>query len=455
MKDLTLRNIEACCGGTYFGDEAKKDMEIAGITIDSRSVTAGGLFVPIRGERADGHDFIPAVFKEGALACLSERKLRDPAGPYILVRSSKEALGQIAALYRQSLDIFVVGITGSVGKTSTKEMIASVLGQKFKTHKTAGNFNNEIGLPLTIFGLCEEHEAAVLEMGISDFGEMSRLAKIASPDIGVITNIGPCHLERLGDRDGVLRAKAEMFDFLKEGAAAILNGDDDKLRTVRFVCGKKPVFYGKGQGDVYATDVAPLGMEGVSMRLHLQGESRTVVVPIPGEHNVYNALAAACVGCACGMGMDDICRGIESAKTIGGRSNLIKKGGITVIDDCYNANPVSMRASLDVLSRAEGRKIAVLGDMGELGKDERALHAQVGAYAAEKKIDLLYCAGELSREIADGAAARGLTAFWFETKEELLKALLPELKKGDAVLVKASHFMQFSKIAESLPAQAS
>lgn len=456
MKNMTLANIAECCNGTYFGDSEKKDMEVTGIAIDSRKVKKGGLFIPIKGERVDGHSFIPAVMEAGALACLSEKKLEEPPeGPYILVESTPAAMKKIAAFYRQSLGIKVVGITGSVGKTSTKEMIASVLKEKFKVHKTAGNFNNEIGLPLTIFDITEEHEVAVLEMGISDFGEMHRLAEIANPDICVITNIGLCHLENLGSRDGILKAKTEVFDHLRGEGIVILNGDDDKLSTIESVNGKKPVFYGKDKGDAFASEITSLGMEGIRMVLHLQKESREVTIPIAGEHNVYNALAAACVGNACGMDIDAICRGIAAVETISGRSHLIQKNGVTVIDDCYNANPVSMQSSIDVLSQAQGRKIAVLGDMGELGESEKALHAEVGRYAAEKQIDKLYCAGELSKEMAKAAenVPESCTeVHYFSTKEELLEALEKDIKKGDTLLVKASHFMQFPKIVEALTA---
>ncbi len=452
MKDMTLGNIAMCCGGTYFGDEGLKDTEVTGIAIDSRKVKQGGLFIPIRGERVDGHSFIPKVMEAGALACLSE-ETRTDALPYILVDSTKEALKKIAAFYRQSLDIKVVGITGSVGKTSTKEMIASVLKEKYRVHKTAGNFNNEIGLPLTIFDILEEHEVAVLEMGISDFGEMHRLGEIANPDICVITNIGLCHLENLGSRDGILKAKTEVFDHLRGEGTAILNGDDDKLSAIQEVKGKKAMKYGLHRGDAYASEITPLGMEGIRMKLHLKGREQDVMIPIPGEHNVYNALAAACVGAVCGMDLEDICRGIETVETISGRSNLIQKNGITIIDDCYNANPVSMRASIDVLSQASGRKIAVLGDMGELGEKERELHARIGSYAAAKQIDRLFAVGELSKEMvqaAEAAADYPLDVFHFGSKEDLLRELLPTIKKGDTLLVKASHFMEFSKIVEAL-----
>lgn len=452
MKNMTLANIAACCGGTYFGDETEKDTEVTGIAIDSRKVRKGGLFIPIQGERVDGHRFIPDVMEAGALACLSEEPRTD-VKPYILVDSTKEALKKTAAFYRQALGVKVVGITGSVGKTSTKEMIAAVLKEKFNVHKTAGNFNNEIGLPLTIFDILEEHEVAVLEMGISDFGEMHRLAEIANPDICVITNIGLCHLENLGSRDGVLKAKTEAFDHLRGEGIVILNGDDDKLSAIQEVNGKKTIRYGLQKGEACASEICSLGMEGIRMKLHLNKEHKTVTIPIPGEHNIYNALAAACVGAVCGMELKDICRGIETAETISGRSNLIHKNGITVIDDCYNANPISMRASIDVLSQAAGRKIAILGDMGELGEKERELHAGVGSYAAEKQIDRLLAVGELSEETVRAAKAAGghsIEAFHFDSKEELLKELLPCIKKGDTLLVKASHFMEFPKIVEAL-----
>lgn len=453
MEHMTLEMIAACCDGIYFGQEAQKNTEVTGIAIDSRKVKKGGLFIPIRGERVDGHSFIPEVMKAGALACLSEERIEEPMGPYILVESAKTALRQIAAYYRQSLDIKVVGITGSVGKTSTKEMIASVLKEKFSVHKTAGNFNNEIGLPLTIFDITKEHEIAVLEMGISDFGEMHRLGEIAKPDICVITNIGLCHLENLGNRNGILKAKTEIFSHLHGKGTVILNADDDKLAEIREIGGKHPVWYGKHKGDAYATEIEPLGMEGIRMKMHLNGESNTVMIPIAGEHNIYNALAAACVGAVCGMSFEEICRGIEHVETISGRSNLIQKNGITVIDDCYNANPVSMRASIDVLSQASGRKIAILGDMGELGKDELALHAEIGRYAAEKKIDLLFCVGELSKEMVQAAGkvkSSHTYTIHFNTREDLISYLPLVIKKGDTLLVKASHFMQFSKIVKAL-----
>lgn len=461
MKNMTLENIEKACGGRYIGTEAEKKTEVLGVVIDSRQVESGYLFVAIPGEKVDGHKFIPDVFAKGAAAVLSEQQLEDPAGPYFLVESTTKALRDLAEYYRKSLDIKVVGITGSVGKTSTKEMIASVLSEKYRVLKTEGNYNNEIGLPLTIFKIRAEHEVAVLEMGISEFGEMHRLATMANPDICVITNIGLCHLENLKTRDGILKAKTESFAHLKKDGIAILNGDDDKLSTVRQVGDKEPVFYGMeekmeyredAKKSVYATGVENLGLYGMQARIHTPEGERDVRIPIPGEHNVYNALAATAVGLSLGLSLDQISSGILKAKTIGGRTNLLNTGSMTVIDDCYNANPVSMKASIDVLATAEGRKIAVLGDMGELGENEKKLHYEVGEYLAKKEIDVLFCAGELSEEIAKAAQKESKTCevYYFKTRDALLEQLLPFLKKGDTVLVKASHFMEYPKIVKAL-----
>ncbi len=451
MENITLEQILECCQGQYFGSREDLKREVTGIVTDSRKIVPGNLFVPLKGEKTDGHKYIPQVLEAGALASLSENVLSGNPGNYILVESALEAMQRIAAFYRNYLGLKVVGITGSVGKTSTKEMIASVLKERYKVHKTAGNFNNHIGLPLTIFGLKKEHEVGVLEMGISDFGEMHTLASMSNPDICVLTNIGLCHLENLKTRDGILKAKTECFQHLRENGRVILNGLDDKLNTIKEVKGSSPVFYGREGDAAYATDVTDLGLLGIRIHLHLYGEVREVTIPIPGEHNIYNALAAACVGHELGMDIEEICRGIQSVETIGGRSNLIQVKGMTLIDDCYNANPVSMKASIDVLSKAPGRKIAVLGDMGELGKEEKELHAQMGTYLSEKNIDYLFCAGELSREMAREAKGNPrCTVEHFSSKEDLIPALLQEVKEGDTILVKASHFMEYPKIIEAL-----
>lgn len=461
MKNLTLENIAKACGGTYFGSEADKTREVSDVTMDSRTAGEGSLFLAIPGERVDGHKFIPDVFAKGAAAVISEQKLQDPAGPYILVKSSTQALKDIAEFYRSTLHIKIIGITGSVGKTSTKEMIAAVLSQKYNVLKTEGNFNNEIGMPLTLLRIREEHEVAVIEMGISDFGEMHRLAKIARPDICVMTNIGQCHLEFLHTRDGILKAKSEIFDYLKPDGVIILNGNDDKLSTIHEVKGIRPHRYFVEDGsaprredsyDICIRNIRDCGMEGMEADMVFPEETCQIHEAIPGIHNLYNAGAAACVGRAMGLTNAEIVSGIASAQTIAGRLNMIHlRDGIMVIDDCYNANPSSMKAALGVLSYATGRKIAVLGDMGELGDDTKAMHTQVGRAVAENHIDVLLCAGELSENMAKAAKEAGVPEVrHFDSRDALLEELEKTVRPGDAILVKASHFMGYPKIVKTL-----
>ena len=452
MKNLTLRNITRACQGTYHGDESLLDREVAGVTIDSRKVEKDFLFVEINGERFNAHQFIPDTIEKGALCVVSHEDLGDTDYPYILVEATGQALLDIAKLYRDSFDVKVVGITGSVGKTSTKEMIASVLAQKYNVHKTQGNFNNECGLPLTIFEMNEEHQVSVLEMGINHFGEMRKLSTVASPDICVITNIGVAHLEFLKTREGIMQEKTQMFQDMKPGGSVVLNGDDPLLSTIGPVKGSDPIFYGLDldKNAVYATDVEPLGLKGTSCTIHLPEGSFSCVVPIPGIHMVSNALAGSAVGSKLGLTTEEIKRGIESLPSIPGRNHIIQTDRLILLDDCYNANPVSMKASLDVLNMGIGRKVAVLGDMGELGPDYAALHRSVGEYAAEIGIDLVCAIGPMSKEIAEGAASDGTKALWFETKADFLAQTKDILKDGDNVLIKASHGMEFPEIVEAL-----
>lgn len=468
MQGMTPRRIADACGGILHVPDGLADLadqEVSSVVTDSRKAGEGSVFAAIVGERVDGHTFIPQVFSQGAACVITEKNQPDAKGCWIRVSSTLAALKGIAEYYRRYLGIPVVGVTGSVGKTSTKEMIASVLAQKYCVHKTKGNFNNELGLPLTIFDLTEEHEIAVLEMGISDFGEMHRLAQIARPDTCVITNIGLCHLEFLGDRDGVLRAKTEIFDFLKEDGYIVLNGNDDKLRTVRNVDGILPVFYGIPEQETdlisfYATDIRPLGLGGSSCTIHTPAGSFEVTIPIPGRHMVMNALAAAAVGEHYGLSLQQIRAGIESVERVGGRLNIVETDRYTLIDDCYNANPMSVKASLDVLADAgsaegarKGRLVAVLGDMFELGPDELAMHAGVGAHAAACGIDLLVTIGERSRSMYEAAIGKGMpNVCHFDTVDLFLEQADGLMMEGDTVLIKASHAMKFEKIVERLRA---
>lgn len=454
MKNLTLENITKACQGTYYGDESLFCQEVEGVVIDSRKVKPGYLFVAIDGVKVNAHKFIPDTVKAGALCVVSHEDLGETDFPYILVESTGQALLDIAKLYRDSFDIKVVGITGSAGKTSTKEMIASVVSQKYSVHKTLGNFNNEWGLPITIFGLEEGHQVAILEMGVNHFGEMRRLSSVASPDICVITNIGVAHLEFFKTREGIYREKTQMIQDMKSGGKIILNGDDDLLSQTAPIKGASPIFFGMGEENTFrAGHMRPLGLKGTACTIYLPEDiSFDCIVPLPGIHMVSNALAGAAVGYALGLTPEEIKAGIEGLPSIPGRNNIIKTERLMILDDCYNANPVSMKASIDVLDMALGRKVAILGDMGELGDNTGELHREVGAYAAEKGIDLVCGIGKISKELVDGAENRSdaTQGVWFESKVDFLAAMGEIIKEGDNVLVKASHGMQFTEIVEAL-----
>lgn len=453
MKHMTLREITAACGGTYFGDSQSAEKEVSSVVIDSRKVTKDSLFVAIRGARVDGHTFIPQTIEAGALCALSEEPLGEVTFPYILVDSCTQALKDLAEHYRKSLDIKVVGISGSVGKTSTKEMIASVLSQKYNVLKTEGNFNNEIGVPLTIFNLREEHEIAVLEMGINHFGEMTRLAKMARPDICVITNIGVAHMELLGSRDGILKAKTEMFQYMNPDGTIIFNGDDDKLITYSPENGITPIYFGLGENSSYrAEQIANNGLRGTNATFVTPKSRFSAHISIPGEHMVHNALAGIAVGYALGMSDAEIKAGIEALKPLAGRNHLIETNTYTIIDDCYNANPISMKASIDVLSKADTRTVAILGDMGELGAKEKEMHYDVGQHTATAGIHVLICIGTLSEELARGAKETGcnIQIYHYPDQEHFFAEMSSILEKNDTILVKASHAMAFEKIVKKL-----
>ncbi len=448
MRNFTPDTIALVCGGILRCAEDIRKTEVRAVTIDSRTVQKGDLFAAFEGERVDGHDYIQKAIDSGALLVLCEKEEKAEGLPHVLVPSVKQALCDLARFYLAQFDLPVVAITGSVGKTSTKEMIAGILSRRFRVLKTEGNFNNEIGLPLTIFRLSEEDEIAVLEMGISHFGDMTVLADIAPMDVAVITNIGTAHLEYLGDRDGIFRAKTEMFAFLKEGGIAILNGDDDKLGRVEAVGASAPVFYGFSKdNDYYATDLQSFGFEGTSAVFHTPEGSFPVRIPVPGDYMVGNALAGAAVANFFGLSGEQIREGIEAFETLDGRFKVFKKEGVTVIDDAYNANPASMMASLKILSEGEGRRVAVLGDMGELGEQSEMLHREVGEYLARLSIDELVTAGPSCCFLADAAKADpDLAVTSYPDTATLKEHLQDHIRPGDTVLFKASHFMAFSDL---------
>lgn len=451
MKPLSLETIARVTGGTYIGPEAEKSTLITGVRQDSRRVAPGELFLCIKGERADGHSFADQVFENGAACCLAEHELPDPKGPYIITDSTTEALKKLGAYYRSLFDIPVIGIVGSVGKTSAKEMTAAALSSKFNVLKTDANLNNEIGVPLTLLELREEHQAAVIEMGISDFGEMTRLSHMVRPDICIMTNIGYCHLEQLHDLNGVLKAKSEVFANMSKSGIAIMNGDDPLLAA--YEPGIRKITYGVNKtNDFFADNINDSGIDGIDCRICNGSLSYGVHIPAFGSHMVLAALAAAAAADCLGLSHDDIASGLLGFAPVGGRANAADTGYITLINDCYNANPNSVRASLTSLGGLSGRKVAILGDMFELGCESDKLHREIGRFAHTAGTDLLICCGKSAEFYKDGFLAEnpGGNVRYFTDKSELIP-LLPELiKKGDRVLVKASHGMHFEELVNAL-----
>lgn len=454
MKNLSLENIVAAVHGDYIGDHALLRREISAVTTDSRTVAEGCLFAAIRGERVDGHDYIPAAFAVGALCVLAEKMPKNPAGSVILVRSTEKALQSLAAFYRAQFDMPVLGITGSVGKTTAKEMCAAVLSQRFPTLKTQGNFNNGLGVPLTVFRMDERHRAAVVEMGVSHFGEMKELADIAQPDMALYTAIGHAHLEAFGDLNGVLREKGRMIDALPKDGVVFACGDDELLRAWDTGDKKKILFGTTAESDVRAENVRSLGLKGTGCDI-VCGERRIpVTVPAFGLHIIYAALGAAAVGLHLGLTDEEIASGIASYAPVGSRSRTVETPRCTVIDDCYNANPTSTAAALASLASLPGRRVCILGDMFELGENSEALHRAVGACAAEYGIEQVIACGKLSEAIYAGAreAENAPMAWYFPTRESCIDVLDQLIEKGDTVLVKASHSMQFEQIVSAIEA---
>lgn len=444
MKPLTLKTIEQVVGGRVIGaDELEKDkIFVSGVASDSRKIMQGDLFVPIRGERVDGHDFITTCFEKGAVCSFTEREILPPKGKYcILVKDAQKALLELAEYYLTLFDIPVIAITGSVGKTTTKDMIASVLMQKYCVLKTEGNYNTNIGLPLMVFRIGDEHEVAVLEMGMNSFGEIHNLSKVAKPNIAVITNIGVAHIEMLGSREGILKAKSEVFDYMTPQGMAILNGDNDMLQTLEGKLSQNIIWYGiENKRGIYAHSIHMEGLEKTRCTLHTPKGEIEVTLPVSGVHMVQNALAATAVGLQMELSLKEIKKGIETFTMTKMRMAVEHtKKGITIINDVYNANPVSMKASLEVLASATGRKVCILGDMGELGIYADQMHREVGEYAAQKGIDVIISIGELSRYLHQGAIKEGAkNAYHYDTQEEFWQEGLSMLASGDTVLVKGS-----------------
>ncbi len=422
------------------------------VSIDSRDVDANTLFFAIKGERFDGHDFVKDVAEKGVGAVVCHKQVECFA-PVIYVDDTKDALLDFASYYRSLIkDLTVIGLTGSVGKTTTKEMVACVMEQKGETLKTEGNFNNEIGVPKTLFRLSDTTKNAVIEMGMDGFGQISVLAKCAKPDCAIITNVGVSHIENLGSREGILKAKLEMLDGLKKGSSLFLNGDNDMLSTVKND-DYNIVFFGieNKNCDILAEDIKGIGLS--TEFVAVKGDIRQkITIPTVGIHNVYDALSAFAVGLEYGILPEDIAKGLENYAPSGMRQKIREVNGLTVIEDCYNASPDSQKAGLNSLCKiAKDRKIAVLGDMLELGTYSEIAHRTVGEYAAECSVDILFTFGEESKYMAESAKKSGLEkVFAFTDKTELTNALLSEIKVGDTLLFKASRGMKLEEVFEKI-----
>lgn len=455
MEPMTAGQIAAAVDGVWL-NPGENAPAVTAVCTDSRQLTPGCLFLPWVGERFDGHDFIDAALDAGAAGCLCARPPETLRADkfYIQVPDTRLALKALASAYRDRFSIPVIQITGSVGKTTTKEMIAAVLGARLKVWKTPENYNNDIGTPLTLLGLTQEHEAAVIETGMNHFGEIEYLTEMVKPDIAVISNIGDAHIQNLGSREGILKAKCEIFSHLKKDGLAVLNGDDALLdtvavpfRTVR--CGKSE------RCQARITEIADHGVEGISCAVVTEKDRYALTIPAPGEHMAYAAAIAAAVGEALGLSREEIARGAASFVPTGSRMRVLRLANRRMLlDDCYNANPQSVAAALEILARTEcDKRVAVLGDMGELGDIRSRAHFNMGALASMLGVDLVFAigSGDLAGKIADGVALSGGSVLYFPTKEEALPELQRQLgTPGTVMLVKASHAMKFGWLVDRL-----
>ncbi len=462
MEKMTLTEIVQAVDGSF---GYPSDIEITSVSTDTRTIKPNSVFIALKGESFDGHDYGARACELGAQAVISERAIE--GAKCIIVDSTERALLQLASYYRRKFSIPMVGITGSVGKTTTKDMIALVLSKKYNTLKTEGNHNNEIGLPLTLFGIEDSTEAAVIEMGMSHLGEISRLSMCCEPTAAVITNIGHSHIENLGSQQGILKAKMEILDGADYMAPLILSADDKLLSQIESHHGRRLIFYSikKKTADVYASDIK-MDEGGTSFNINwasgaatgtANGGKQAARVNCPGEHNVKNALAAFCVGLTLDIPPKDMIEAIAQFRPQGIRQNIKDVHGMKFIVDCYNAAPDSIKAALSTLTqitnKSGGRKVVVLSDMLELGKQSRSLHKLTGEYVASAKANKLYCCGNDARYYVDGAIKKGMSqedCCYFESKSDMIDTLKRELKQGDVVLFKGSRGMKLEEAVNAL-----
>lgn len=463
----TVPEILEAVGGRFLTGNPKAVFD--GVSINSRNISADNLFVAIKGEKHDGHLFIKEVLQKGCRGFLvseSQSKaffLENPKAPgvvFIEVKDTIKALGDMASFNRKRSHVQVIGITGSNGKTTTRKMITAVVGRSFPTLSSHGNFNNHIGLPLTLLGLNPDHRCAVLEMGANHSGEIAYLTRICRPDIAVVTNVGPAHLEGFGSLEGVVSAKGELLEHMATDGVAVLNAEDDRVVSMARRAPGQILYYGiSKKAHVQASNIVQ-GEGKTYFRLQMPGQQLDMCIQMPGSFMVLNALAAACVGYYLGVEASEIKEALEKDfKPAPSRLNIFEtQDGIRVIDDTYNANPVSMAAALEVLNSLKGqhRAIFVAGDMLELGKHAPDLHKKIGEMAAFLKISRLYAAGVHAEKVMEGAKSKGMAKknIFMGTKEEILSELKKQLRTGDWVLLKGSRGMGMEQIVEGLKKQA-
>lgn len=453
MIPIFVSDILSATGGKLLCGEDRA--AITFVTTDSRKTADGALFVAICGENADGHDFVEKALLGGAACALVEQDIHfNSDKAVVLVENTVRAMGALARFIMEKLSVPTVGITGSVGKTTTRDMTHAVMAQKYRTLKNGGNFNNEIGVPLTVFQADENISAAVIEMGMDNFGEIDRLSKMVMPDAAIITNIGMSHIERLGSQEGIYKAKSEIFANTKPDGVVILNGDDQILMAHKSEVSQQVITVGvkNKEADLVATDIVA-DEKSVSFKLSGLGHAFSVTLPVPGEHNVLNALLAAAAGIYFGVPDENIAEALSDFSLTQMRMDIIHSKRLTIINDCYNAAPDSVSAALSVLSRYAERKVAILGDIAALGSYSYDAHRELGFAVTKNGIDLLITIGEQARLIAEGAFQNGMDSLNIlsaETVEEAYPLLSSRLKDNDVVLVKASRVMGLERVTEFL-----
>jgi len=443
MKKFSLKEAALAVNGTLINvDEA---LEVLAVTTDSRDVPCNSLFAALKGEFFDGHRFAKAAVERGAICVLSHEDLGEL--PHIRVEDTKYAFLDLAKWYLEQFNIPVIGITGSAGKTTTKDMIAAVLAGKFNVVKTEGNYNNEVGLPITVFRIDHTTEVAVLEMGMNQFGEIHNLSRVGTPEVCIITNIGDAHIGNLGSREGILKAKSEIFDYADKNAIAILNGDDVLLKNIRPNV-SEILYFGTGESASCRFEkLEDFGLNGTSWKMTVGSESFEINISLPGDYLAYNAAVAVAVGVHFGMSADEIAKAFAAFRPSKNRMDIFEINHATFINDVYNASPPSMRAMIDSIMSAKGRRICVFGDMLELGHKSADYHVEIGEYAKAAGIDTMFLQGEFAKDYERGfKSSSDGEVFFFDDVASLVTKLKEYVKEGDTVLIKASRGMKFEKI---------